>query len=173
MEGGMEVGVITFEGSEAAQHLVKSLAERQAGALIDEVGIIEHHANGGFSVHGYAPGGTRGQHAAVGALVGTMFGLLLGPFGLVAGLFGGAAVGASMTARDPHELEVSDAFIARLRESLPPGTSAVLLIGQAETVGQLMGQIQSAGAVTKDEFREPLTDEQAAAMRQALEGGAG
>ena len=167
-ENQLEVGIITFGGHDAAEHLVGSLSAAGASEVVDEVGIIEHHPNGRFSVHSYRPGATRGEHAATGALVGGMFGLLLGPFGLIAGIFGGAAVGASMLARDPHQLEVSDAFVQRVRDALPAGSSAVVIIGEPDAVSQFVGKIRSSEAVTVSEIREPLSDAQVQAIREAL-----
>ena len=170
-EGGMEVGVVTFGDVADAQRLIDSL--QQAGAIgkVDELGIIEHDTNGKFSIHSFAPGATRGQHIGMGALVGGLIGTLMGPFGLIAGILGGAGVGASMLSRDPHELEISDAFVASLRDALPNGSSAVLIIGIPETVEQFMGRIRAHGAVSTAELHEPLNEAQVKVLREALEKG--
>ena len=165
-----EIGVVTFQGSTAAESLVASLRERGAVGTSNEVGIIEHHASGRYSVHSYTAEHTRGHHAGAGALVGALAGaLLMGPFGLLAGLFGGGLVGASMGGAKAHDLELSDAFTRRLKEALPPDSSAVLVVGEPDTVEQLMGEIHSSDAVSTMELREPLTDAQVAAVQQALE----
>jgi uncharacterized membrane protein len=64
---------------------------------------------------------------------------------------------------------LSDTFVKELRDSLPPGSSAVLIAGEPEQVEELMGHVRKTGAVVAKELREPLTDEQAAAIRQAIE----
>ena len=165
-----EVGVVTFEGSDAAEGLVESLRERGAVGVSNEVGIVEHHASGRFSVHAYTAEQTRGRKAGEGAVIGALGGaLLFGPFGLVAGILGGAAVGASAGGADPHDLGLSDDFVDRLKAALPPGSSAVVIVGEPEGVGQLMGDIRSADVVSRTELHEPLTDAQVAAVRAALE----
>jgi len=94
MSAAYEVGVVTFEGYDAAEHLVESLRQRGAVGVTNEVAIVEHHASGRFSVHSYTAEHTRGRKAAEGAVVGALGGaLLFGPFGLVAGLLGGGLVG--------------------------------------------------------------------------------
>jgi uncharacterized membrane protein len=89
---------------------------------------------------------------------------------LVAGILGGAAVGASAGGANPHDLALSDDFVERLKAALPPDSSAVVIVGEPEGVGELMGEIRGAGGVvTKTELHEPLSDAQVAAIRSALE----
>jgi len=170
MSAAYEVGVVTFVGSDAAERLVESLRQRGAVGVSNEVGIVEHQASGRFSVHAYTAEHTRGQKAGEGAVIGALGGaLLFGPFGLVAGLLGGAAVGASAGGADPHDLGLSDDFVDRLKAALPPDSSAVVIVGEPEGVGELMGEIRSADVVTRTELHEPLSDAQIAAVRAALE----
>ena len=171
MSAAYEVGVVTFDGTDAAEHLVGSLRDRGAVGISNEVGIVEHQASGRFSVHSYTAEHTRGRKAGEGALIGALGGaLLFGPFGLVAGILGGAAVGASAGGANPHDLALSDDFVERLKASLPPDSSAVVIVGEPEGVGELMGEIRGAGGVvTKTELHEPLSDAQVAAIRSALE----
>lgn len=90
MSAAYEVGVVTFEGSDAAERLVGSLRQRGAVGVSNEVGIVEHHASGRYSVHSYTAEHTRGRKAGEGAVIGALGGaLLFGPFGLLAELFGG------------------------------------------------------------------------------------
>lgn len=172
MGAAYEIGVVTFQGSDAAERLVGSLRDAGAVGMTNEVGIVEHHASGRFGVHSYTTEHTRGRHVGEGAVVGAMAGaLVLGPFGLVAGLLGGSLVGASLPGAKPHDLELSDAFVSRLKEALPNDSSAVLIVGEPETVEQLMGEIRSRGAVSTLELHEPLSDAQVEAVRTALEHG--
>lgn len=165
-----EVGVVTFEGKDAAERLVESL--RGTVRSLNDVAILEHHPSGRFSVHTYSSEATVGHHAGVGALIGGLAGtLLLGPFGLLMGIAGGAGVGASLGGAHPHELLLSDAFVDKLKASLPPDSSAVLIMGEPDQVDSLMGEIKSSEAVTRAEFREPLNDAQVAAIHSALEKG--
>jgi uncharacterized membrane protein len=170
MFAAYEVGVATFEGSEAAERVVESLRQRGAVGVSNEVAIVEHHPSGRFSIHAYTAEHTRGRKAGEGAVIGALGGaLLFGPFGLVAGLIGGAAVGASAGGADPHDLGLSDDFVDRLKSALPPDSSAVVIVGEPEGVGELMGDIRSADVVTRTELHQPLSDAQVAAVRAALE----
>ena len=169
MSPAYEVGVLTFEGHQAAERLVMSLREAGVVSKGNEVAILEHAPNGRFSVHSYEAEGSVASHVAGGAIVGGLLtSLLLGPFGLMAGLIGGGLVGASMGGSHPHDLEMSQEFTARLKASLPRDSSAVLIVGDPEVVSELMGHIRS-DAVTKIEIHEPLTDAQVQTIKQALE----
>ena len=164
-----EVGVIAFADSESAGRVVDGLREMGATHLVNDVSLIEHHQNGRFSVHAYSQETSRGAKIGAGAVVGTLFGaLLLGPFGLVLGLVGGGAVGASLGGRNPHDLGLSDTFVEELRDALPSGSSAVLIAGEPEQVDEMMGHVHKTGAVVAKELREPLTDEQSKAIREAI-----
>jgi uncharacterized membrane protein len=170
MRPAFEIGVVAFADTDSADRVVDGLRAMNATHLVNDVSLIEHHANGRFSVHAYSQETSRGANMGAGAVIGTMVGaLLLGPFGLLVGLIGGGAVGASMGGRNTHDLGLSDTFVKELRDSLPPGSSAVLIAGEPEQVEELMGHVRKTGAVVAKELREPLTDEQAAAIRQAIE----
>lgn len=165
-----EVGVVAFADPDAAGHVVDGLRQMGATRLVNDLSVMEHHANGRFSVHAYSEQTSRGAKMGAGAVVGTLAGaLLLGPFGIVVGLVGGGAVGASLGGRNPHDLGLSETFVDELRASLPPGSSAVLIAGEPDQVDELMGHVRNTGAVVAKELREPLTDAQAKAMRDAIE----
>jgi uncharacterized membrane protein len=165
-----EVGVVAFADTDSADRVVDGLRAMDATHLVNDISLIEHHENGRFSVHAYSQETTRGANIGAGAVIGTVVGaLFLGPFGLVAGLIGGGAVGASLGGRNPHDLGLSDAFVSELRASLPRGSSAVLIAGEPDHVEELMGHVRKTDAVIVKELREPLSDEQAAAIRKAIE----
>jgi len=164
-----EVGVIAFADTESADRVVDGLRQMGATHLVNDVSLLEHHKDGRFSVHAYSQETSRGAKMGAGAVIGTLAGaLLLGPFGMVVGLVGGGAVGASMGGRNPHDLGLSDSFVQELRDALPPGSSAVLIAGEPDRVDELMGHVRSSGAVVAKELREPLTDEQSQAIREAI-----
>ena len=170
MSSIFEVGVVAFADTDSAGRVVDGLVKMGATHLVNDVSILEHHANGRFSVHAYSKESSRGAKMGAGAVFGTLAGaLVLGPFGMVVGLLGGGAVGASLGGRNAHDLGLSDAFVEELRASLPPGSSAVLIAGEPDQVEELMGHIRSTDAVVAKELREPLTDAQAKAMRDAIE----
>ena len=169
-----EVGVVAFPDVDAGERLVKGLREMGATKLVNDVSILEHHPDGRFSVHSYSEEKSKAEHVGTGAVVGSLVGaLVLGPFGLLVGLLGGGAVGATMGGRDPHDLGLSDAFVKELRASLPPGSSAALIAGEPDRVEELLGHVRRSDTTVTKVLREPLTEAQAAAIRSALEGQQG
>ena len=170
MSSAFEVGFVAFAETDAAGRVVDGLRKMGAEHLVNDVSVVEHHSNGRFSVHAYSQETTRGAHIGVGAIVGALLGtLLLGPFGLVAGLVGGGAVGASLGGRNPHDLGLSEKFVEELRASLPRGSSAVVIVGDPDRVEELMGHVRKTDVVIAKELREPLSDQQADAIRAAIE----
>jgi uncharacterized membrane protein len=164
-----EVGVIAFADTDSAERVVSGLREMGATHLVNDISLIEHHTDGRFSVHAYSEETSRGAKIGAGAVVGTLAGaLLLGPFGMVVGLVGGGVVGASLGGRNAHDLGLSDSFVQELRDALPRGSSAVLIAGEPDRVDELMGHVHTSGAVVAKELREPLTDEQSKAIREAI-----
>jgi len=165
-----EVGVLAFPDADAAGRVADGLRESNITDLVNDISILQHQPDGRFSVHAWSQETTRGAHMATGAVIGAIAGtLLLGPFGPLLGLLGGGAVGASMGGRDPHDLGLSEDFVTELRASLPPGSSAVLVVGEPGEVGELMGRIRATDAVISKELHQPLTNEQAKAIRDAIE----
>ena len=168
-----EVGVITFSNVEAADRVVGGLRKRGATHLVNQVATLEHHPSGKFSVHSYSDETSRGAHVGIGAAVGGLVGLLFGPFGLLIGVLGGGAVGASMQGPDAHDLGLDPTFVERLKESLPPDSSAVLIMGEPAIVDELVGEVHATDQVSTNEFRQALSEEQAANLRKAIEGSQG
>jgi uncharacterized membrane protein len=168
------VGVVTFEGEHRAGEVVEGLTKSGDLGLVNDISVLEHHADGKFSVNTYAARASQGAHIAGGALVGVAAGaLLFGPFGLLLGLAGGAGVGASMGGDKRHELLLPDDFVKSIRDALPPSTSALLVIGDAEPVDQVIGHLRASGTVSKAEFTHALTPEQSKHIHDALEAAGG
>jgi len=170
MSPAYEVGVIVFANTDAADSVVDGLRKVGATHLVNDISILEHHENGRFSVHDYAEGATKGAKVGAGAVIGSLAGaIVLGPFGLLAGLIGGGVVGATLGGRNPHDLGLSEPFVEELRASLPPGSSAVLIVGEPDKVDELIGHVKSSDAVAAKELRNPLTEAQAAAIHEAIQ----
>jgi uncharacterized membrane protein len=168
-----EVGVVTFSNAEAADRVVDGLRQRGATHLVNQVATLEHHPSGRFSVHSYTDESSRAEHVGVGIMVGGLVGLLFGPFGMLVGLVGGGAVGASLPGQSSHDLGLDDTFVERLKTSLPPDSSAVLILGEPSTVDELVGEIHATDMVTANEFRQPLSEAQAESVRKAIEANKG
>jgi len=170
MTPGYEVGVLVFSDEKTADGVVEGLRRMGATQLVNDVSVLEHHPDGRFSVHSFAQGATRGTKVGAGAIIGSLAGaLVLGPFGLLAGLVGGGVVGATLGGRDPHDLGLSDDFVQELRDSLPAGSSAVLIVGDQDKIEELMGHVKSSDVAAAKVLRSPLTESQAAAIHKAVE----
>jgi uncharacterized membrane protein len=169
MSSVFEVGFLSFPDEDSAARVAESLGEGGATHKVNDVSVLEHKRSGSFSIHAYSDERTKSEGIAGGAVVGSLVGaLLLGPFGLLAGLVGGAAVGATIQGRDPHDLELDDDFVNELRASLPPGSSGLLIVGEPEPVEGLMGNVHSSGVVVAKAIRHPLSEAQAAAINAAI-----
>ncbi len=169
MDAAYEVGVLTFEGKGRAESTMETLRQAAGGRPDVDVSVVEHHPNGRFGVHVYNPEPTKGAHMAGGAVIGAAIGgLLLGPFGLAAGLLGGVGVGASMQGRKKDDLELSDDFVLELKAALPPDSSAVIIVGDPDVVHELIGSVHAEGVVSVLELHHPLTEAQAAVLNEAL-----
>jgi uncharacterized membrane protein len=170
MSPAFEVGFLAFDGTDAADRVIGGLRERGATHLVNDIAVLEHHASGRFSLHAYSDESTRGTKVAGGVALGSLTAaLLLGPLGFLAGALGGGLVGWTLGGRDPHDIGLSEEFMDGIRDALPPDSSAVLVLGEPEVVNQLVGEIRSASTAVKTEIRHPLTAEQSAAIRAAIE----
>lgn len=112
----------TLHGADAAEYTLGQLAE--AGSIAMEDAAVVSWAHGRKK-----PSSRRVRHGArSGALRGSALGLLVGSLFLVPVL--GAAVGAAVGAmsRRKDDSAVDGAFVARVRESVTPGTSALFVL---------------------------------------------
>jgi uncharacterized membrane protein len=170
MSPAFGVGVVTFQGATAAEGVASGLSKSGELSMVDDIALLEHHADGKFSVDTFSDRATQGHHVAGGAVIGVAAGaLLFGPLGLLAGLAGGAAVGASMGGEHPHELLLPPEFVQSLRDALPPDSSALLVVGEPDPVGVVIGQVRAKGVVSRQEFTHALTEAQSKVIYDALE----
>ena len=169
MEPAFEVGLLAFDGEDSAERVLEAFRERGAiGRLVPEFAVLEHHPSGKFSVHDYTAEATRGSRTGLGAAAGGLIGLLFGPVGVLVGVAGGGLVGYSMGGSDPKEVGISDEFLRTIEDALPPGSSALLVIGDGEAVGQLIAEVRSSEVVIRTEVRRPLSESQTQQVREAF-----
>ena len=119
--------VVTFDNPDEAGQVRTALKqiEKQSGVSLDDTAVIVKDADGKVNVNDEIDRGIK-----VGALGGSILGVLLTFWfpivGLVAGAAGGALVGKMM------DMGIAKAFIQDVTESLQPNTSALFaLIGGA------------------------------------------
>jgi hypothetical protein len=111
-------------------------------------------------------GDVIGPDVGRGAVAGAAVGFLLGPSAFAVGLVGGPTAGGIVEARHLPKLE-GPAFDA-IRERVPKGSSALVVIATAERV-RAMSEALASSAETFDEYRlGPAAD---AELRSALAAG--
>jgi uncharacterized membrane protein len=140
---------------------------------MSEVGFVEHRHNGRLRLRGTFAGHyldvdesdrVDQKGGAEGGIAGGLIGVLGGPPGIAVGLLVGALIGAQTGA--PDEIEAEPRALAdQLRDAVPNGSSAVVLIARAPDVDEMMAALgESAQAVS----RQALSAEQAAALEASL-----
>ena len=99
-----------------------------------------------------------------GALVGGLFGLLGGPVGMVVGALAGAFTGHTAAGR--IDMGFSDSYLEELKQSLEPGTSAVVALVENKWVATLVEILSQHDAKI---FRHTITDEAATRILALIE----
>jgi uncharacterized membrane protein len=138
-----------------------------------DVGFVERHHNGRLLLRGTFAGhyldvdeGDRVSQkgAGEGAATGGLLGVVLGPPGIDVGLLLGGLVGAN--AGNPEEVEVEPHALAeRLREAIPRGSSAMVMIAPGAEVDEMLTAL---GGGTRDLVRRTLADGEIAAIQASL-----
>jgi len=138
-----------------------------------DVGFVERHHNGRLLLRGTFAGhyldideGDLVSRRGVGkgAAAGGLIGVLAGPPGIAVGLVLGGLVGSHLATPDEVEAE-PEAFVARVKEAVPPSSSAIVMIAPAARVDEMVGAL---GAEAARSLRRPLTDEESAAIESSL-----
>ena len=148
----IELAVVRYRGQTHAESAFGVLRERADGTArwTHEIALVEHHRHDRMVIHGTIggrfvdlnemdhvsqPGAAKG--AAAGMLLGTLLG---GPAGLAPGIVLGAAVGGS--AAEPDEFNPEPASLtAFLRDVVPEGSSAIVLLAPSDHVDEMLEAI--------------------------------
>lgn len=139
-----------------------------------EVAFVEHHrrdrivVRGTFAGH-YVDADDEGEFigrkTAEGAVAGAAAGLLFGPAGLAVGMVGGGMAGGVASEHSGPRLR--SALFDELRNEVPEGSSAVILMAGPEDVDAMVSALQRhRGRLV----RHHLTPEGAEALRSAVAG---
>lgn len=155
-----DVGVARFAGIDGAE---RAFADARDGdpraAWLGDAAFVEVHRGGRIVVRGSVAGhyvdldGERdpmGRETGIGAVAGGAAGLALGPSAVAIGLVGGAIFGGSIEAGELPRPE-GPAFDA-IREQVPEGASAVVVVSDAERVAA-MGDALAGAADAIDRYR--------------------
>ena len=167
------VGVARFSGTHGAERAFADAHDHDPAAdWMADATFVEVHRDGRIVVRGSvaghyvdldAEGDVIGPDTGKGAVAGAVMGFLLGPSAFAVGLVGGATVGGVIEASHLPQLE-GPAFDA-IRERLPEGSSAVVVISTAARV-HAMSEALAGAAETFDGYR--LAPAAEAELRSAL-----
>ena len=153
--------VITFDDEEQALSVLKSLKslEHMDQISITDTAVIVKDKSGKVQVKNATESGVK-----IGAVTGGFFGLLIGSLlfpvaGVLIGAAGGAALGKMF------ETGVDKNFVKEVRDSLTPGSSAILFVVGGGNVGLLVTALEPySGKVYQSTFNSEVQ----ASIEQAL-----
>jgi hypothetical protein len=173
MSQTLQVGIARFSGTDGAERAFADARNWDPVAdWIDDAAFVEVHRDGRIVVRGSVAGhyvdldgegDVIGSDTGRGAVVGAALGFLFGPSAFAVGLVGGATVGGAVEAGRVAEPEgpVFDA----IRERVPEGSSAVVVVSTSERVGAMSEALASVA----DNFEDhPLSPAAEADLRSAL-----
>jgi uncharacterized membrane protein len=164
----LEMTAATFDGAHGAEKKLSDLRTGSAEPWMSEVSVIEHDADGRYSVKAKNPSvdkGHAGSGAAIGGLTGVFVGLIGGPLGLLfwgtMGALTGGAIGAGAeSAFKP--------MVDELEGRLAPDASMLVLVGETPAIDSF---VSATGASGDRLLRAPLTSEQAEELSKAASSG--
>ena len=154
----MDAAVIAFHHIEGAEHEYASALKRGPGApWLRQVAFIEAHHRGRIVVRGTIAGhyvdiddegDLIGRDTAVGAIIGVLVGLALGPPGWATGLVAGGAIGGLHQAH--HIPTLQGPAFDEIRKDVPENSSAVVLVAEPDDVDAMVAAFaQTAGRLTR------------------------
>ena len=160
----LEMVAITFDGAHAAENKLSDLRSTSKDPSLSEVSVIEHDADGRYSVKAKNPDVTdkhAGKGAAIGSLTGLFVGAIGGPLGLVlwtsVGALAGGGIGAS---KESAFLPMIEGLEGRLA----PDASMLVLVGETPAID---GLVSAVGADDDAVLRQALSSEQAKELSEA------
>ena len=149
--------VVIFPNEAKAYEGTRALKELHGEGSLTLYGmaVVARDADGKLSLKQEADPGPLGM--GVGALVGTLLGLLGGPVGAVVGYGTGATVGVLS---DIYNAGVGVSFVDTVSEKLTPGKTAVIAEIAEEWVTPLDTRMEAIGGFVIRESRSDFEDEQ-------------
>ncbi|HWF50485.1 MAG TPA: DUF1269 domain-containing protein [Solirubrobacteraceae bacterium] len=171
---GLDLAAVRFPAVDAAYEAFTAARASAGGApWIQHVGFVERHNDGHMVLRGTFAGHYVDVDEALhlsepgggeGATVGGLIGVLGGPPGIAVGLVLGGLIGSLVgkpteTDAEPH------ALVEQLRAAVPRPSSAIVMIGPARDVDEMLAAIADSGG---EVIRQTLTVEQAAALEASL-----
>lgn len=155
-----------FDGKKTAGKTFDTLEDyTPVYGWIDDVAVISRSKHGSIRVHStWAQDDSEvGAGTGLGALTGGLIGLLFGPGGALAGAAVGGSMGALIGASD--EIAFDDPKLDDFAASLANDTSALILVGEEETLADFVSAVEPFGG---EVVETDLDDKDITALRKAL-----
>ena len=169
----LDLALMVFAHTEGAERAYSNAPAQSAGVpWAREVAFVEHHGRDRIVVRGefagrYVDADDRqefiGRKTVEGALTGAAAGALFGPPGFAAGMVGGGLAGS--VAEESSGPQLRSAFFDEVRNDVPEGSSAVILLAAPEHVDAMVAALDGHGGRL---VRRRLTAEAAAALEAAV-----
>jgi uncharacterized membrane protein len=170
---GLDLALMVFEKTEGAERAYSDAPDTVDGiAWAREIAFAEHHGRDRLVVRGTIAGhyvdaddelSFIGPATAEGALGGGAIGLLLGPPGLAAGMVAGGIAGS---VHEEHSgPKIRSALFDELRNEVPQGSSAVILLAPGAHVDAMVSALDGRGGRL---VRHQLSAEGSQALQDAV-----
>lgn len=170
---GHDFALMVFEHTGGAEQAY-SRAPREVGgvAWAEEIAFVEHHRRDRIVVRGTFAGryvdaddelDFVGKKMAEGAMAGAAAGAFLGPAGLASGFVAGGMAGGVATEHSGPRLR--SALFDEVRNEVPQGSSAVMLLASAQHVDAMVCAFDGQGGRL---VRHQLSPEDTEALRAAV-----
>lgn len=165
----VEMTAVAFDGTYTAERELSNLHVSRMDPWVSEVATLEHHNSGRYSMKAtnpvYGDEDHVGAGLAIGGGTGLLLGLIGGPLGMLfLGALGAAAGGAIGAATPGDGAGALEPLVDEVKDALPPGSSALILVAESPTAEQL---VSAVGPTSRQVIREQLTQEQVDQLKQA------
>lgn len=155
--------VIGYPDEETAEQAMNEVLRLQSDYMIelDQVAVVERDTTGKFHTK------TNMSPAAAGTTWGAFWGLLFGMlfFVPVLGMVFGGAMGLVMGALAKSGMDKE--FLARVKDSVRPGTSALFMVIQKVTPDKVIDALRPYGG---EVLRTSLSEDAERRLREAMQG---
>jgi uncharacterized membrane protein len=169
----LDLAVAVWDRTEGAEKAYADIRDKVGDApWMHEVAFVEHHRRDRIVIRGTVQGhyvdtedesDPMGKDVAVGAITGAVVGAAFGPPGFAAGIAFGGATGGLVEGH--HVEELHGDFFDEVRDDVPEGHSALVLLAAADHVDGLVQAADDAGA---NVVRRTLTDDAVAKFAQSI-----
>lgn len=140
-----------FNGKKTAGKALDTLEDHTPSYVwIDDVAVVSRSKYGSIRIHStWAQDDSAvGVGTAFGALTGALLGVLLGPGGALAGAVTGGSLGAIFGVTD--EIAFDDPKLDDFADALANDTSALVLVGERETLADFASALEPFGGKVID-----------------------